>query len=89
MGVIATVILCLILVCIIWFIQQTLQLAAYRFYPFVAIGLLVAAVFWLISPREATSTFIQAGQYLEYVVNSTLSEACRQGAEFFCPLVNR
>lgn len=84
MGTISTVVLILILLAIIYVIQQSLRLAAYRFYPLVLIGLLLAGVFWLTSPREATNTFLNIGHYLEWVVNSTTSEACRQGVGFLC-----
>jgi hypothetical protein len=89
MGVISTVILCLILLCIIWFVQQSLSFAAYRFYPFVALGILIAVVFLFISPREATRWFIQIGQHFAWVLNSILKEACYQGATFTCPWVGR
>ena len=84
MGIISTVILLVILLAIIYVIQQSLQLAAYRFYPLVLLGILLAGVYWLLYPREATSTFLDIGHYMEWVINSTTSEACRQGVSFLC-----
>ncbi|GEM_PF-1227855 len=84
MGIVPTLFLVFVLLAIIWFIQQTLQYAAYKFYPLVLVGLLIAAVFWLNDPRQATSYFIDAGRYLEWVWTSTARESCYRGLSWFC-----
>ncbi len=86
MGVIATVVLILVLLSIIWFLQESLRYAAYKFYPLVLAAILLAGVFWLSNPREATRSFINLGYSIESVWNSTVREACNQGLGWFCSI---
>lgn len=84
MHMIPVLVLIVILLCIASIIQQSMRYAAYRFYPLVALGVLLAILYWLSSPREATDGFLGIGRYFEWVWNSTTSELCLNGIKVFC-----